>query len=265
MVADISAYVAVLSCGFADRERALAQRLQTQLVNPSDLPSGLSYLLAYGEEGLELINLAAPKTRPIRVDFATGKAQHRRLYGGGQGQMIAKAVGVSSRFKPKLLDCTAGMGGDGFVLACLGCSVTLLERNPVVHALLADGLARAAALGEPELDDITGRLRLINDDAIGYLQTLPGDQTADVIYLDPMFPERKKSAAVKKEMQFFHSLVGADLDQTELLMVARSKAVYRVVVKRPRLAEAIGEQQPSFQVVGKTSRYDIYVNKKIPG
>ena len=42
-----------------------------------------------------------------------------------------------------MLDATAGLGRDAFVLASLGCQVTLIERVPAVAALLENGIERA--------------------------------------------------------------------------------------------------------------------------
>ena len=194
----------------------------------------------------------------VYVDFAGGAAAHRLKYGGGKGQMIAKAVGLQKLKEPHVLDATAGLGGDAFVLASLGCRMTLLERSPIVHALLEDGLKRA---GGAEVADITARMELINADAIEYIENI--QEQPDIIYLDPMFPQRTKSAAVKKEMRIFKDIVGKDEDATELLAAALAKAKYRVVVKRPRKAPAIEGQSPSHTVEGKTSRYDVYVVRGI--
>ncbi len=200
----------------------------------------------------------------ILVDFCAGGAAHRRRFGGGKGQLIAKAVGLKSGIRPHVYDMTAGLGGDSFVLASLGCPVTLFERNPIVYALLADGLARArnhAREKDPELGDILGRMRLESVDSIDWLR-----HTKDkppVIYLDPMFPERKKAASVKKEMQAFHGLVGKDDDASDLLQAALQVAEYRVVVKRPRIAPEISGPEPSYRLEGKSSRYDIYALKSL--
>ncbi len=253
-----------------DHINQLSEQLNLPIVKDDESAADFLFFLMYSNERLSLKDLSQPKIKPICVDFVHGKVDHRRRFGGGQGQMIAKAVGVSGRFHPHVLDTTAGLGGDGFVLACLNCQLTLLERNPIVHALLNDGLERARHCDQTDIQAIIENMQLLPIDAIEHLQALkshPGQHATsgyDVIYIDPMFPERKKSAAVKKEMQFFHQLVGADSDQAQLLSSAIKAAKYRAVVKRPRLAETIGGISPSYQLMGKTSRYDIYVNQKIP-
>ncbi len=227
------------------------------------------YLLHISTDKLELKKVPEQaKKKPakllsISIDFTAGKAQHRRLHGGGKGQDISKAVGLHKIPNPSVLDLTAGMGGDAFVLASQGADVTMLERNPVVHALLKDALERASLVLDAELTDILNRLSLVKQSAMDYLATLHENAFPDVIYFDPMFPERNKTAQVKKEMQFFHDIVGDDKDSESVLLLALEKARKRIVVKRPRLAKKLTEtQEPAFQITGKSTRYDIYLPKK---
>lgn len=223
---------------------------------------GQGYLLKDEGRGLELSCPAIQLT--ISVDFSQGAARHRRNYGGGRGQSIAKAVGLDKGVSPSVLDATAGMGGDAFVLASLGCDVTLLERVSAVWLLLYDGLRRAREQNDDQqLSVIAQRMHLQEQDAFLYLQKAAAE-SVDVVYLDPMFPQRKKkSAQVKKEMQIFHSLVGDDADAEKLLEPALHAAKHRVVVKRPRIAPYLAEQAPSYSLEGKSSRFDIYALKKM--
>lgn len=234
-----------------------AERLQVPL---NALNEGASYQLHFTSEGVYMEATDPRKHGRIQVDFCAGGAAHRRMYGGGKGQMIAKATGLSAGIKPQIFDATAGLGGDAFVLACLGCPVMMMERSPVAFALLQDGLERArrfARAEDADLDTILGRMQLLPGDSIEYLESQT-EPLADVIYLDPMFPERQKSAAVKKEMQAFHEVIGQDQDDERLLQAALQRAIYRVVVKRPRHAPPIGRLKPHFTLEGKSSRYDIY-------
>lgn len=204
-----------------------------------------------------------PKPESIHIDFLAGKVNHRRLHGGGKGQDLAKAIGLHKINDPKVLDLTAGMGGDAFVLATLGADVTLIERNPITHALLNDALNRAKLSADSDLLEIIGRMKLKNEDAqqsLEELEKLNKENLPDVIYIDPMFPTRSKSAQVKKEMQFFHDIVGADEDSEALLLKSLKLAKKRIVVKRPRLAEKLTEAlEPSFEISGKSTRYDVYL------
>ena len=183
------------------------------------------------------------------VDFLTGKSQHRRLYRGKE--LIAKAVGVGKYDQLSIIDATAGLGRDAFVLASLGCNMTLIERSPMMQALLADGLQRAAI----EIPEVIARISLLKGDALQLL----AEQRADVVYLDPMYPHRDKSALVKKEMRILQDVVGFDEDSSALLILAQAAAKKRVVVKRPRLAENFAECAPDFSYNGKNSRFDVYL------
>lgn len=239
-----------------------ARALQVELNDPRPSP----YSLVFAEEGVHLQANEPGKHGRIMVDFSGGSVAHRRRQGGGKGQMIAKAVGLSKHFFPLVLDATAGLGKDAFVLACLGCRVTMLERSPIAFALLEDGLRRAyrfAQAQDPDLLAIVERMNLCSGDSITYLQNRD-TPVADVIYLDPMFPERHKHAAVKKDMQAFHSVVGQDADAESLFIASEHKAEYRIVVKRPRIAPRITTAAPNYNLQGKSSRYDIYTYRGVP-
>ena len=268
---------AIVICGrpgYEHRADLLSAQLNFPLVGEDQLDSNAHGLaLLVDESGLSLQLLGPKPPGPVRCDFAGGAAQHRRLYGGGKGQDIAKAVGLNkSGFTPSVLDVTAGLGQDAFVLATLGARVTLCERNPVVQALLADGIERAQVAGsaiaevdgDRALQDVIGRMRLVRQDALNYLEQLEADNLPDVIYVDPMYPPRGKAAKVKKEMQVFHQLVGENQDAGELLSLALLKARYRAVVKRPAHAPALGEREPGYSLKGKSTRFDIYPLKKLP-
>lgn len=248
---------------------ALAHKLQQPLllnVDPQTI-ADIDFVLQCNEQGIALQQTGRKAPGAIRAEFTQGAVDHRRKFGGGKGQMIARAVGVRSGVYPRVLDATAGLGKDAFVLATLGCKVQLLERSPVVHALLDDGLIRARSFAEAEdreLLDTLSRMELLALDSRDYLQTITADEYPDVVYLDPMFPDRQKTADVKKEMRAFHSLVGKDEDAGDLLDLALNRARYRVVVKRPRKSPTLNQNLPSYQLEGKSSRYDIYTLKKLP-
>lgn len=226
-----------------------------------------AFVFVLGPDGLALHALGPEYGVSIRADFHGPSVTFRRKQGGGKGQMIAKAVGVRGGVYPRVLDATAGLGGDGFVLASLGCQVTLLERVAAVRALLEDGLAQArthALAQDADLLQVLDRVSLIETDAAAYLRNLTEADRPDVVYLDPMFPVRTKSAMVKKEMRVFHSLVGQDADADALLEAALRCARYRVVVKRPRIAPALAGATPNHMLEGKSNRYDLYTLEKLP-
>lgn len=220
-----------------------------------------SYVFWVSEGPLQLLQLSSQRMLGLSADLADPALNYRRLRGGGKQQMLARAIGIGSTPKLRVLDATAGLGRDAFILASLGASVTMLERAPEVYALLeyALGHARresaAQAFGFGETLD---RMSLQAQDAFDYLTGLTPENRPDVIYLDPMFPQRQKSALVKKEMRILHDLVGADLDSRALFEIARRTGVPRIVVKRPRIAPALSPDKPSHSFSGKRNRFDIY-------
>ncbi|ACE83691.1 class I SAM-dependent methyltransferase [Cellvibrio japonicus] len=259
----------VCSSDFAPAAQVLAQEFNLP-IRVGEVPETIGdceFVLVLDETGLALQQTGRKAPGAVRAEFTEGAVDHRRKFGGGKGQMIAKAVGVKAGFSPRVLDATAGLGRDAFVLATLGCRLQMIERSPLVFALLRDGLARAHAFAhaqDRELLQVVERMELAAQDSKTYLQGLAPEQFPDVIYLDPMFPERQKSADVKKEMRAFHSIVGTDEDADVLLPLALEHVRFRVVVKRPRKAPFLNNQIPSYQLEGKSSRYDIYTRKKLP-
>ena len=110
-------------------------------------------VLLMDEEGLH-VQMLHPTVFKIQVNFVSSQMEYRRTKGGGRHQLIAKAVGLKPNISPVVIDVTAGLGKDAFVLASLGCHVTMAERNPLVRLLLEDGLRRASdvAKNNPELN-----------------------------------------------------------------------------------------------------------------
>lgn len=238
----------------------------------SELAEHYSAVLLVDEEGLALQALEKPLPGPVRVDFVQGTLRWRQEHGGGLGEMVAKACGVKKDFYPVVLDGTAGLGRDAFILASLGCQVQMFERSPVVAALLQDGLERAHrgeekdterdAGRKSELAAVMARMTLNRGSVLEHLQAMSENEECrpDVVYLDPMFPHREKTALVKKEMRVFRSVVGEDLDADALLPPALSVAKRRVVVKRPRHAPWLANTKPSMVIEGKSGRFDIYLS-----
>jgi 16S rRNA (guanine1516-N2)-methyltransferase len=225
-------------------------------------PSSLVFLL--NSEALQLALVDDGGVLAIRANFHDAGLSYRREKGGGRSEMIAKAVGLKGNKTPAVIDATAGLGVDAFVLASMDCRVTMLERVPAVYALLQDGLERSrayASQNDPKLESILKRMLLLHNDAAQYLNQLKEADYPDVVFLDPMFPERRKSAAVKKEMQIFHKLIGPDGDADQILGAALAVAMDRVVVKRPRIAPQLSGREPSHVIEGKRNRYDVYLTR----
>ena len=230
----------------------------------SDTPQD-QFFLQLTPQHLQLLQADKHSPGPIYIDFSSGQIAHRRLFGGGKGQIIAKAVGLNKNSSPLILDATAGMGKDAFVFASLGAEVILMERSPISAALLTDALHRAST--DKAISDIIKRMSFIFGDARKLTSRSSSakdgdivlDNQPDIIYLDPMFPHRKKSALVKKEMLAFQSLIGDDKDSDELLSVCLHLAKKRVVVKRPIKAPYLDGQKPSLSMNMKKHRFDIYL------
>jgi 16S rRNA (guanine1516-N2)-methyltransferase len=232
----------------------LAARLSLPLVTATDAQYDL--LLSLTSERLELRQTDSDAPGPVYAEFASGSFGYRLARGGSRREPLARAIGLRGSTKPTVLDATAGLGRDAFMLAVLGCQVTIIERSPVIHALLGDGLERAH--GNPRLSTALKRLSLHRRDSIHYLEHLPRRNAPDVIYLDPMYPHGDRSALNKKEMRLLRQIVGNDKDAVDLLAVALTRARRRVVVKRPRLAPGLQGAPPTVQIKGSTTRYDVY-------
>lgn len=193
--------------------------------------------------------------KPLTCDFVNGAVGHRLRFGGGRGQNLAKAVGLKPGVKPNVIDATAGLGRDAFLLASLGARVTLIERSPIMFGLLHDGISRASAAGGI-IAEIVDRMTLIHGDAIDLLPTL----SPQIILVDPMHPTRRKSALVKAEMRQIRAIVGIDEDQVELMKTALANASKRVVLKWPIRGNAMaGIRTFSHQIIGKSVRFDVFM------
>jgi 16S rRNA (guanine1516-N2)-methyltransferase len=195
-----------------------------------------------------------------RIDFSDGAVGYRFRRGGERGHPLVRAVGIKKHRIPSIVDATAGLGRDAFLLASAGAAVTLFERSTEVHALLKAALARAA--GESaELAEVVGRMTLIHGDARDHLPEL----WPDVVIVDPMHPPRSNTALVKQEMRQLSAIVGADEDAHELMAVALASARERVVLKWPlRAAPLLEAPRPSHQYTGKTVRYEVFVTALKP-
>ena len=191
----------------------------------------------------------------LKCSFIEGPILHRLKYGKGRGQNLAKAVGMKFNKNRNIIDATAGLGYDSFILASLGAKVTLIERSKKIHELLQNGIDEGISFGG-EIEKILRRMELIFGDSKNILPKL----TPEIIMIDTMYKERKKTALVKNNMRLVREIVGPDSDYIELLKVALNCASNRVVLKQPRYAEPIKEiRKYSHQILGKTIRYDIFM------
>ena len=200
----------------------------------------------------------------VCVDFVGGKMGYSRRVPGSR--LLFRAIGTGtggSGGLPSVIDATAGLGRDAFLLACKGYRVMAIERSPIVAALLEDGMRRA--MENPAVrETLDDRLRFVTGDARVILRELPPAERPDVVYVDPMFPARAKAAMVKKESVALRAVVGADQDAAELLDAARVAARRRVVVKRMRHAPPIAPGVVR-TYEGKSVRFDVYSPAPDPG
>jgi len=195
------------------------------------------------------------KDNRLVCDFAGGAVSLRQRTGGGRGQALPRAAGFTRGRTPSVVDATAGLGRDAYLLASLGAEVTLIERSPEIYALLNGGLVRASAAGG-EAAETVARMTLLFGDAKGLLPEL----APEVVLVDPMHPPRGNTALVKKEMRLLRAIVGSDPDAGDLMRVALAAATKRVVLKYPLRAEGMAGLVPStHQIRGKTTRYDVFM------
>lgn len=211
-----------------------------------------SFELRRRDGRLELVALHHSGYGAVCADWTTPEI--RRRIAGGKRQLLGRAVGLARLRAPRILDATAGLGRDAFVLASLGAQVTLAERNSTVAALLAD--ARERALADPAASPAAARLHIVGADARNLLT--PAGERFDVVYLDPMYPDRKQALA-KKELQLLRELAGPDDDADHLLAPALANARHRVVVKRPLKAPPLAGREPSLAFGGTQARFDVYL------
>lgn len=206
-----------------------------------------------GRVALEHTSAVGRPPEAISVDFLRGATARRAVGISRRVHPLARAVGRDAPL-PRILDGTAGLGRDAFVLACLGYSVLAIERSEVLHCLLEDGLARL--LRDPHGATLVGerlRVRLADSRSV-----LLEDPRPEVVYLDPMFPPRRKRARVKLELELCQRLLGPTDDAAELVHAARRAATRRVVVKRPAWGEPLASDV-SFQVRAEKVRWDVYL------
>ncbi len=188
------------------------------------------------------------------VDFLKGRTGYRLSTTANTSQPLLKAINYKTGQRLRILDATAGLGADSMLMAVSNCEVTMCERNPVMAALLEDGLDRARDSDQPISAIIDHNISFIHANAINVLKER--SQEFDAVYFDPMFPERKKSAKVKKEMRLAALAVGDDEDSADVLKQAIAFAP-RIIVKRPLKAEPILAGFAR-QLKGRSVRFDIY-------
>ena len=187
---------------------------------------------------------------PTTIHFADAYYRHR----GGTEYLPKTLRGMAGAH---IADATAGWARDAWLLAYRGFRVTLIERNPLLYTLLAQGIARAQQ--ETLTQTVAARLHIVHADSSDYLR----DHPFDAVYLDPMYPTREKKSKVKKDMQILHALLGDEPPNHEALLAsAKMSARQRVIVKRPQGAEHLANSAPDYQITAPNTRFDIYNTQK---
>lgn len=235
------------------------------------MPDGAPpWRLERGADGLALVR---PDGVRLTADFASGRARGRATESALASQPLARALGIARLAAalgepPWLVDATAGLGVDGWQAAALGARVTMLEREPVVHALLADALRRAGVSDEERVRRVAARVTLERADAVAWLEARASVGTEGMaaarpalVYLDPMYPAARRRGRSRKGIEFLHELAGPDRDNAALLDAALAAATHRVIVKRPTGAPPLtGGRGIAVQPISApNTRYDRYV------
>lgn len=236
--------------------RQLAARLTIPLVNNTQaIDLAAPYLLTFRDGVLVLLTLESLKQQGLYVDINHRPGEQLSWPIAKQGA-LAQALGKKTK---TIIDATAGWGQEALAMFRMGYDVTCIERSPVMAELLQDGFNRLATLDWVQRLNLTVP-NLVTANAIEILPLLTF--VPDCIYLDPMFPpKRKKSALAKKEMTVLRDLAGDDVDKHDLFLVALATAGKRVVVKSPDYAEPLGGK-PDASFHGKLLRYDVYLKKQ---
>lgn len=236
---------------YGEEAERLANHLGVSFYTGSaDVPDNM-LMLIMDEEGLALSDgdmvLRADLTRMIP----------RLKQSNLQNEMLVKATRIKGTSRGlNIIDATAGFGEDSLLLAAAGNYITLYEYDPIIAALLRDGLRKAAQV--PTLDSIVARMKLIEGNSIVAMEQMKGDNTVDVILLDPMFPERQKSASVKKKFQLLQQLESPCSDEYDLLQAAMDVRPSKLVIKRPVKGPYLGNKKPDYSYAGKAIRYDCF-------
>ena len=229
----------------------LAERLSVPLYQSINNDSPESFFLTWRDGCLKLLDKELLKKGGLAVEIEPRNGEQRSWPAPKDGA-LAQALGRKTK---TVVDATTGWGQDSLHIFRMGYELLCMERSPVMAELLADGFNRLAGLDWMQNLNLQPP-RLLVGNAIDLLATL--EKPPDCIYLDPMFPpKRKKSALAKKAMMVLRDLLGDDQDKDQLFAAALAATGKRVVVKSPDYAEPLGgKPNESFQ--GKLLRYDVY-------
>ncbi|CAL4324601.1 class I SAM-dependent methyltransferase [Buchnera aphidicola] len=214
------------------------------------------FSLIIHEHRIELKNNANKNIKNIWIDF-----NHKKMksYQDDSKIKIIKAIGIKKKPFLNVIDATAGLGKDSFMMFSYGCTITMIENNPILSILIYDGLKRS--YNDPIIGNIIKKkMKHINHSSIN-IQSL-NLQKPDVIYLDPMFPRKKKKSLPKKHMNTIQNLVKKDSDTQLLFNACKNFAKNRIVVKRKKNFKIISKNKPNYMIYSKKYRFDVYLIHK---
>ncbi|CAL4325951.1 Ribosomal RNA small subunit methyltransferase J [Buchnera aphidicola (Protaphis terricola)] len=218
-----------------------------------------SMALIINNDTLELYDRLHPSQKSIKVDFLSKKNNYRCVNSKKKNEILYKAIGIKKNYFPYIIDATAGFGTEAFLFSFWGCYVVMIERNPIIGALLKDGLERA--YNSKKIGNwLKKRLHLIFYDSLDILKK--PILKPDIIYLDPMYPNNKKKTLPKKNMQFLRKIIQDNDNYENLLKISRNLVKNRVIVKRPHYAKSLSSKEVSFSISNKKYRFDIYLPYK---
>ena len=226
----------------------LAERLDIPVITDPHAPAA-GLILCLDQDGMAL----RLEDQLLRGDFS---GMRKRLRTGNlQKELLVRAVRIRGQEKITVLDAAAGMGEDALIMAASGCRVILYEKDPVIAALLRNAIERAS--DDPSLAEIVKRMEFHEGDSIEAMREMK--TKVDVVYLDPMFPEKKKNSLTKKKFQLLHYLESPCEEEESLLEAAIGAEPARIVIKRPLKGPWLAGRKPAFSFKGKAIRYDCLV------
>ena len=229
-------------------DRDAADMLSRQLGVPLADSMGEALTLVFDGSGLSLVGSGMR----YQGDFA--RTLNRVTKGRLHHEMLVKLAKTKTEH-PVAVDAAAGMGEDSFLLAAAGYEVYLFEQDAVIAALLRDALYRAGE--DDRLREIVGRMHLSEGNSIELMPRL--GITPEIVYLDPMFPPRKKSGLIHKKLQLIQKLEQPCADERELFAAAAAMHPKKIIIKRPLNGAPLADRKPSYTVKGKAIRYDVVV------
>ncbi len=231
-----------------DGDREAAEQLSRRLGVPIADSMGEELTLVFDGTGLSLVGYG------MRYQGDFSRMLNRVTKGRLRHEMLVKIAKTKTEH-PTAVDAAAGMGEDSFLLAAAGYEVILFEQDAVIAALLRDVLRRARE--DERLREIVGRMRLTEGNSIALMPRL--GITPEIVYLDPMFPPRKKSGLIQKKLQLIQKLEQPCANERELYDAAAALHPKKIIIKRPLNGALLAEKKPSYTVKGKAIRYDVVV------